>query len=277
MTIGEYQKQSEAKLQKAGIGSANLDILILLEDILGMDRAWVLAHPEYTFKGTTLKNLTEKLERRVKHEPLAYIRGKTEFYGRDFYVNKFVLEPRPESETIITLLKILLSKRQSPLLGTIVDVGTGCGALAITAKLEAPNLEAIAIDIDLNCIKVTRKNAARYNSKVKCIQGDLLKPLTSSKFEFQSSIILANLPYVPDDFIVNQAAAMEPSIAIFGGPDGLSVYRRLFEQLSGQNGPKYVISESLPPQHIKLTKIAQKAGYCLANTDDFIQVFKSTG
>jgi release factor glutamine methyltransferase len=273
MTIGEFHKQSAVKLQKVGIGSANLDVLILLEDALHRDRAWILAHPEAPLHSQTLRKLDKQIARRANHEPLSYIRGETEFYGRDFYVNEYVLEPRPESETMIILLKNLLAERQSQRLDTIVDIGTGSGALAITAKLEAPDNNVMAIDIDPNCIKVSRKNAKTHGAKIRFFQGDLLEPLISSKFEFHSSIILANLPYVPNDFVVNQAAAMEPKVAIFGGPDGLDIYRRFFWQLSGRNKPKYVISESLPPQHIKLAKIAQKAGYRLVDTDDFIQVF----
>ena len=81
---------------------------------------------------------------------------------------------------------------------------------------------------------------------------------------------------MPDDFTINQAAAMEPKIAIFGGPDGLDVYRRLFEQLDDSTlRPEYIFTESLPPQHARLAKIAQKAEYILIEAEDFIQVFES--
>jgi release factor glutamine methyltransferase len=282
MTIGEFQKQALEKLQKSGTGSANLDVLILLEDALGKDRAWILAHPEYVLKNTTPKELEAKLNRREKHEPLAYIRGKTEFYGREFYVNKHVLEPRPESETMITLLKNLLHHKipypKDRPLGTldVVDVGTGSGTLAITAKMEMSVLDVSAVDIDPNCLEVASKNIKNHKVKIQLFEGDLLIPLISSNFDFRSSIILANLPYVPDDFTINQAAAMEPRIAIFGGPDGLDVYRRLFGQLDELKlRSKYIFTESLPPQHTKLSKIAQKAGYKLTKTEDFIQIFES--
>jgi methylase of polypeptide subunit release factors len=88
-------------------------------------------------------------------------------------------------------------------------------------------------------------------------------------------VILANLPYVPDSYKVNQAAAMEPKIAIFGGRDGLDVYRRFFAQLQRFSWkPNYVLTEALPPQHTELTKIAQSSGFKLFKADDFIQVFK---
>jgi release factor glutamine methyltransferase len=276
MTINEFQKQSEAKLQKSGINSANLDVLILLEDALNQDRAWILAHPESPLCGQTLQKLNKQISHREKHEPLAYIRGKTEFYRRDYYVNKYVLEPRPESETMITLLvPILRHEVNCTEDGSlrVVDVGTGSGALAITTKLEMPVIDVVAIDVDPNCLKIARKNAKNHNVNIEFLRGDLLSPLSTTHYPLHS--ILANLPYVPNDYTINQAAATEPSIAIFGGPDGLDIYRRLFEQLSGQNKPKYVLTESFPLQHAKMSKIARKAGYKLTKTDDFIQVFKS--
>ncbi|MEX1995662.1 MAG: hypothetical protein WD887_02710, partial [Candidatus Saccharimonadales bacterium] len=86
------------RLEKAGIGSARLDCLILLEDITSIDRAWLLARPEYPLPPGSVKKLEKQITRRANHEPLAYIRGFSEFYGRRFIVNKTVLEPRPESE-----------------------------------------------------------------------------------------------------------------------------------------------------------------------------------
>jgi release factor glutamine methyltransferase len=131
----------------------------------------------------------------------------------------------------------------------------------------------MATDIDPNCLRIARKNAKVHGAEIKFYQGDLLSPLLPVPSPLFA--ILANLPYVPNDFTINQAATMEPKIAIFGGPDGLDVYRRLFGQLGKlKSRPQYVLTESLPPQHAKLAKIAQKAAYGLTIADDFIQVFK---
>jgi release factor glutamine methyltransferase len=101
MTAGELLHQAEKQILAAGISSARLDALILLEDALHKDRAWILAHPEYQVSSIKVNRLLRKAERRARHVPLAYIRGHTEFYGRSFKVNRHVLEPRPESETMI--------------------------------------------------------------------------------------------------------------------------------------------------------------------------------
>jgi release factor glutamine methyltransferase len=177
-----------------------------------------------------------------------------------------VLEPRPESETIVELLKKL------PLsdMPKLADIGTGSGMLAITAKLELPKAKVIATDIDQNCLDIAAQNAQKHGTKIAFRQGDLLEPLKDEPFD----ALLCNLPYVPDNFQINPAAMREPRLAIFGGPDGLGLYRKLFTQLeSRHHKPRYVLTESLPPQHHLLAEIARKHGYALDTKDDFIQIF----
>src|SRR4051812_48318962 len=98
-------KEAEERLTAAGIGTSRLDALVLLEDTLGVGRAQLLAHPEMSIPETVQNVLSDLLERRVAHEPIAYLLGRSEFYGREFIVTPAVLEPRPESETMIELLK----------------------------------------------------------------------------------------------------------------------------------------------------------------------------
>src|SRR3989344_881274 len=131
MKSEEWLKQAANTLKTANIGSARLDALVLLEDELNRDKAWILAHPEQPILAQSLKKLNKKLARRTNHEPLAYIRGFSELYGRKFKVNKRVLEPRPESEAMIDLLKELRLPKNS----WLADIGTGSGALGITAAL----------------------------------------------------------------------------------------------------------------------------------------------
>src|SRR3990167_9055865 len=104
MRSDNWLKGAENSLKQAGIGTTRLDALVLLEDECHKNRGWVLAHPEFELSTTQIAKLNKKVARRVKHEPLAYIRGFTEFYGRRFKVNKDVFEPRPESETMVDLL-----------------------------------------------------------------------------------------------------------------------------------------------------------------------------
>ncbi|MDB5182157.1 MAG: putative Modification methylase, HemK family [Candidatus Saccharibacteria bacterium] len=278
MRIDTYITETATKLNQAGIGTARLDALVLLEDCLGKDRAHLLAHPEIVITSEQLKKLNAQIRRRLEHEPLAYIRGRTEFYGREFTVNKNVLEPRPESETMIDLLKKLSKSdnntvqlsSQSRL--RIADIGSGSGCLGVTAALELELKQVAFYDIDAETLRVAKENARRHNIDAKYHESDLL-----SKDFGPYDIILANLPYVPDNFHINQAAMREPNIAIFGGQDGLDLYRKLFMQLRGLDWkPAYLFTEALPPQHEKLAEIALLSGFELKQSDDFIQVFTST-
>ena len=265
MTLDKFLKTAEQKLQAAGISSARLDVLILLEDQLHKDRSWVLAHPEAVLQGAPLRRLERKIARRAKHAPLAYIRGHTEFYGRHFRVNRHVLEPRPESETMIELLKSL----PLPKYASMADVGTGNGAIGITAALEFPGSIMDLYDISSGALAVAKHNVHLHELRLHARKMNLLRrPLRPY------DVVLANLPYVPDKWQINQAAMAEPKIAIFGGPDGLEIYRKFFAQLHRFTWkPRFVLTESLPPQHVKLSKIAQDAGFGLYQSDDFIQVF----
>jgi release factor glutamine methyltransferase len=267
MTIMQFLSTNTRRLTEAGISTARLDILVLMEDLLRRDRAKLLAHPEFELSDEQIDVLHEQISRRVRHVPLAYIRGKTEFYGREFLVNKFVLEPRPESETMINVLKKLPVKE-----ATIIDVGTGSGALAVTAKLELPHAHVEAIDIDPNALKLASRNAMKHAAEIEIVEGDLLTPIVDKQPEVYA--LLCNLPYVPDSFQINLAAAHEPRLAIFGGPDGLDLYRKLFTQIDGFTPkPQYILTEAMPPQHETLTEIAAAHEYELQQRDDFIQVF----
>jgi len=265
MTLGHLLKRSEDELKRAGISSARLDVLIMLEDALHKDRSWILAHPEHELTSLQAGRLWRKVERRVRHVPLAYIRGHSEFYGRTFRVNRHVLEPRPESETMITLLKGL----KLPPKSSIADVGTGNGAIGITAALEFPGSIVDLYDISSGCIAVAKHNVHLHELHLHVRKMNLLsRPLRPY------DVVLANMPYVPDHWEINKAALLEPKIAIFGGKDGLDVYRKLFHQLQRFLWkPQYILTEALPPQHEGLDEVAAENGFRLYKSDDFIQVF----
>lgn len=280
MNINNWLKAAVLRLSQAHIITARLDCLVLLSDELKKDKAWLLAHPEYELQGSILKKLNNKVAQRVKHIPLAYLRGKVEFYGREFVVNEHTLVPRSETETMIDLLKELCKVRPSAsfALGRtlhIADIGTGSGAIAITAKLELPGAHVIATDVDENCLASAKTNAQKLGADIAFLHGNLLEPLATHALANSPTILLCNLPYVPDAFPINRAATHEPPLALFGGPDGLDLYRQLFKQVIDLPGrPQYILAESLPSQHEKLTRIANTGGYSLGSTTGFIQLFR---
>ena len=255
-------------LRKADIPTARLDALLLLEHVTGQDRAHILAEPELELNPEQAHQLDVLVQRRARHEPMAYIRGQAEFYGRSFAVNKHVLVPRPESEIIIDLAVQLRPTK-------LIDVGTGSGALAITAALELPKAQVLALDIDPACLEVTQQNVqALAPGRVETRMSNLLQ--TVSDPVLTASLLLCNLPYVPDDLQINRAARHEPQLALFAGPDGLDLYRELFMQLAERppkTRPSHIFCESLPSQHSDLNKLASDHGWQLKAEQDFIQCF----
>jgi release factor glutamine methyltransferase len=281
MTIGQWLKKSTQALLQTSIPTARLDAEVLLADELQKDRSWLNAHPEYELTEVAIKKLAAQIELRSKHEPLAYIRGKQEFYGREFIVSPDTLTPRPETETMIDLLLETMSSKQLKVERRlqIVDVGTGSGCIIITAALELAyqstinyQLSFTGLDVSEEALKIAQKNAQNLHVAIDFQKYDLTKaPLPLHPTHY--TLITANLPYVPDDFHINLAASHEPQFAIYGGVDGLDYYRSLFSKLA--DDPNCIVfTESLPPQHEKLATIAQGHGFKCTNKQDFIQEFQ---
>ena len=267
MTTAYWLKTATAFLQSKGIQTARLDALILLEDTLKIDRGKLLAEPDMELKDGAVDALQKLLGRRSRHEPLAYIRGKAEFYGRMFKVSSAVLVPRPESETMIELLKSITDLPEQP---SIADVGSGSGALGITAALELSSARVELLEIDSAALAISQMNVVLHTTETQVTKSDLLE-----RSSHDYDVLLCNLPYVPDEYVINEAARHEPPIALFAGADGLDLYRRLFNEIAEKrNRPLYVLTEALPVQHADLVTIARESGYALLQTDDFIQVFK---
>ena len=271
MNNAAWLKRAESQLTLANIGTARLDALVLHEAATGKDRTHLLAHPEMELSEEELNLLNGWVERRAKHEPVAYLLGKSEFYGREFVVSPAVLEPRPESETMIDMLKNQVATLFGGKEFNLADVGTGSGALGITAKLELPGASVDLLEIDEAAIEVAKTNVIKFTTSISVIKSDLLAQTTQ-----HYDVLLCNLPYVPDEHTINRAATHEPKIAIFGGPDGLDLYRKLFRQVKKlQNVPLLILTESLPAQHEALKQIAGQFGYQQTQEDDFIQAFAS--
>lgn len=263
--VNDWLQTAQQQLCAADIPTARLDALVLLEDELHTDRTHLLAHPEINLTAKNIKVLAAQIARRTKHEPLAYVRGRTEFYGREFIVSPAVLEPRPESEAMIELLK----QADLPAHPRLADVGTGSGALGITARLELPNSTVDLLEIDHAACEIAKLNVIKFATDAVVIESDLLSAAVQPY-----DGLLCNLPYVPDAHTINQAALHEPKIAIYGGPDGLDLYRKLLGQIRNlQTKPLLLLTESLPPQHAVLATIAREAGYRQQQEDDFIQAF----
>lgn len=280
MTIEHWLRAATTKLKAAGIETARLDCEVLLSDILNRDRSWLHANQDVKLDAKLAKTLDVHINKRILHIPLAYIRGKQEFYGREFTVSVHTLTPRPETETLVTMALDWLKDTTTPL--SIVDVGTGSGCIIVSLYCELSRLQNaeqlntyafFGLDISPKALTIAASNARTYEAAVSFKKFDVTQH-SLTPFIAKSTLITANLPYVPKDFVINLAASHEPQFAIYGGVDGLDYYRMLFAQLKGTSGLT-VLTESLPPQHPALQAIAQSNGFTLASCQDFIQRFVS--
>lgn len=206
--------------------SASFDAQILLGDVLGVDRAYLLSHREQELTPQQEAHYQRLVERCAAGEPLAYIRGRRSFYDREFTVSPAVLVPRPETELLLE--QALAFVRQKPQ-AVVVDVGTGSGALAVTLAALAPSSTVYAVDVSPAALEIARRNAQEHSAPVQFFHGDLLTPF--SEQQLHVDLIMANLPYIAHDEMLQLAVSRhEPHLALDGGADGLDLIRRLLEQ-----------------------------------------------
>lgn len=268
--IKDWLKDAASKLSSIGIPSAILDAEIILSSTLNKNRTYLHAHNDDTIEATTAKVANDKLNLRLNRMPIAYIIGHKEFYGRDFIVTSDTLIPRPESESIIDLLKDIFKEINKNQTIKIIDVGTGSGCLGITAKLELQNVDVTLIDISNKALEIAGKNAKKLSADVKIIQNDLLKNLS-----IKSDIIIANLPYVDQSWNRSPETDFEPSLALFADNNGLSIIEKLILQTNNallMGG--YLIIEADPDQHRSLIEFAKKQTLKMVKISGYAIEFK---
>ena len=198
--------------------------------VLGRERAYLYAHPELELSCRELSKYDELLARRAQGEPLQYITGHQEFWGLDFLVTPDVLIPRPETEHAVETALELIREVGSP---RIIDVGTGSGCIALALASELPQATIDAVDVSKEALEVARTNAERLNlsERVRLSQSDLLDIFLNSPATFD--LVVSNPPYVGEeerDKLQLEVRHYEPHVALFGGEQGLDIYRRLIPQ-----------------------------------------------
>ncbi len=234
VTVGSALSAGTRRLAEAGSDEARLDAEILLADLLGVTRAYLYAHPERPLTPAEQAAWQERLARRARREPVAYITGHREFYGLDLLVDRRVLVPRPETEMIVDRV-LALARRRAP--RVIWDVGTGSGALALALAYHLAEAQVVAADVSADALQVAERNRRRLGleGRVRLVQSDLL-----AEARGPIDVLVANLPYLTNEEYrqaMPEVSCYEPQQALAAGPGGLEAVARLLAQAQALDPP----------------------------------------
>ena len=227
-SIANTVVEGAQRLGEAAVTEARRDAVSLLAHVLGRSRSFLIAHANNTVTEEELRAFRSVIERRADGEPVQYITGHQEFFKLDFEVTPAVLIPRPETEFIVEIALELMRDDSKPM---FADIGTGSGCIAISMLHEMGAARAVATDVSVAALAVAQRNAERHRV------ADRLELLESDCFSAMDaigafSLIASNPPYVANDEFkdLQTEVRYEPRAALAGGPDGLSVIRRLLVQ-----------------------------------------------
>lgn len=231
MKVFEALKWASSYLQEHGREEHAGELL--LRHALGVTRSEMLMKFRDDMSEESFKLFEQNITLHGKGIPIQYLIGYEEFYGRIFEVNEEVLIPRPETEELVyhmlERIEVLYGSREV----SVVDIGTGSGAIAVTMKLENPRLQVTASDLFEESLQVAKKNAERNGAEsIDFVHGDLFEPFIKTGRRFD--VVLSNPPYIPDEDIAEMSEVVvehEPHRALFAGIDGLDIYKRICAQL----------------------------------------------
>jgi len=223
-SIAEALREASRVLENSGVPDARRDASALLSFVIGKDRTFLISHAEDPVDDDSFDQLREFVERRAAGEPLQYITGVQDFYGREFRVTPDVLIPRPETELLV---EAALEVSDGEF---ICDVGTGSGCIAITLLCERPEARAVALDKSAVALEIAKFNAAKQSvaDRAVFVVSDCFDALDRSEHQFD--LIVSNPPYVSESALAGlqrEVRDHEPLVALSPGADGLSVIRRL--------------------------------------------------
>jgi release factor glutamine methyltransferase len=247
--VREALDSAVVALSAAGVDTPRLDAEVLLAHVLGVDRARLVIDRDAPVEGPAVRAFQDAVRRRaVAREPVAYITGVKGFRHLDIVVDRRVLIPRPETETLVEAALDL------PRGARVVDVGTGSGAVALALKDERPDLDVAGTDRSPEALAVARANAARLGLDVAFVEGDLLAGL-------EPDAVVSNPPYVEDGAALQpEIARHEPPVALYAGPEGLTVIRRLADQVAASPA-RFVALEVGMGQAAEVGEVLRAAGF----------------
>lgn len=262
-TVTELLAITAEFFQKKGIESPRLDAELLLGEVLGLSRIQLYTHFDQPLQEAELDEFRELVRRRGKREPVAYILGRREFFGRDFTVTKDTLVPQPDTEILVETALERLKAYPSDKALKVADLCTGTGAIAVTVALELEGrAEMTATDISPKALAVARTNTEKLSAAefVTLRQGDLFQALEP---EAKFAAILSNPPYISEKEMtaLPPEVQAEPTLALCGGRDGLDFYRRLVREAADHLEPGgFLAVEIGSEQGGPVAELARQAG-----------------
>ena len=239
-SVRDLLRTATALLDHAGTPDAAVDARRLVAHALMIDREQMLREPNIKPDPAAINRLSELLARRVAHEPVARIIGARDFYGLSLALGPPTLDPRPDTETVVTIAGHIAERieraESEPL--RILDLGTGSGAIALALLSALPDAEAVAVDIDPAALDVARRNATAHGltDRIRFLESDWL-----DQVEGIFHLIVANPPYIPTADVAGLAPEVsqwDPVAALDGGPDGLDAYRSILGSIARAMSPE---------------------------------------
>ena len=228
-SIGEFIGNAVKRLASSGVDSPRLSAELILGHVLGVRREYLLAHHERVLSDAENAAAGELLGRRAEGEPVAYLLGHKEFYGRDFLVNRHTLIPRPETEHLVDLA---LEDLELAAPGLVIDLGVGSGCILLTLLCERPSLRGLGADISGRALTLAQENAVRLGVAGRCafMLADMTMPVSK---KHSLGLLLSNPPYIsPQDYagLSPEVAGYEPQSALLSPAGGLGHVAALEEQ-----------------------------------------------
>ena len=267
MSIESALLAATARLREAHIASARLDAELLLAHVTNHPREWILAHSNDELESDRQTDFDDLINRRVNRQPLVHLTGHRDFYGLEFTITPDVLTPRVETEQIVDwAVKYALPNSK------LIDIGTGSGAIAVAIKHHRPDLTVTGTEVSIAALEVARANAATLQTDVTFVESDLWNSV-----EGTFKTVVTNLPYLRDDADLMPEVTKEPAVALFGGVDGLDLYRRFLQDLPDHlETGGYLFTECDPWQHADLIAEAAKYGLKPVEQGYFILGFQKS-
>jgi release factor glutamine methyltransferase len=261
-TLAQALEDTARRLERAGVESAASEAYELLGALLALSRSELLLARQRPLSAAETRRLEAWLRRREAREPLQHILGVAHFYGLSLRVTPQVLVPRPETERLVELALGALRGCTRP---AVLDVGTGSGAVALALQAERPDAVVRASDLSEGALGVARENARRLALPVRFYRADLLAHPTVRAFARRAELIVSNPPYLPDGdrAVVSPEVRADPEAALYAGPDGLAVFRRLEREAFDALKAGAALLVELDPRNVERA-LAESRGWARA-------------